>query len=224
MDNNDGPMAAKLDRLISKGRFYRAHAEAEEYIHGTTQTAHADIWFQYVLALLLLDKKADSAVVGLRNAPGFTSVMEGDLRRDYALQAIRLGKFDQATDYLESVPTLHHSDQNRIAVFWLAKARLALAQGQIGMAHRNFAYADALLLELQDKANSQWALNLRFHWYKFSVATGGYCPYRPSRLMRLDPSMKRKVQYCLMMVLGRVGMHIGNWLERVGQRVYSLLP
>lgn len=225
MDKSDGQVAGKLGRLINKGRYYRAYAEAEEYIrHGATQTVHADVWFQYVLALLLVNKDASSAVIGLRNAPGFTQAMEGDLRRDYALQAIRLGKLDEAKEYLEPVSTLHYGDQNRIAVFWLAKARLVQAEGYVGMAQRNYAYADALLIELDDKANPQWVLNLRYHWYKFGLLWGMHCPYRGVELMRLDPSMRRKVQYGLMAVLRRPGLHIGNWLDLVGQRLYAILP
>lgn len=97
-------------------------------------------------------------------------MINGDLLRDQALEAIRYGHLNLADRLLQQACLLHLEDANRQAVLRMVKARILYARKDYKKAVILHAKAEAMWGEIGGDANPQWIRSNRFHWRLATLA------------------------------------------------------
>jgi tetratricopeptide (TPR) repeat protein len=120
-----------------------------------------DGWFQLALVhdLLLDYPAADLAIGRARKCSGNNPLREGDVLRDLARRAIKLGQFERASNLLDEAKRLHAGDQNRLACLLGFRGRLLTAQKRYADGLECHLRAMSIWHEIGDTADRQWVYN-----------------------------------------------------------------
>lgn len=173
----------------------------------------AKFWLTYINAQLMGNGVAfEESIRSFRAAPGYSSLLEGDLMRDQSFAALRDGKLAKAMKLWQELMDLgyHEKDRNRLAMLELLHGRILFTQREYDAAEESFRQAFDLLPSTG--RNPQWQYNIQFHWLRAAIMTGqkaaieGWYP----DYLREEPSRGRRIAAWLMYHLGRFGVQIVN--------------
>lgn len=183
-------VARKMKELTDIGKYAEAYKVGFTYLNPIASTyqnqeipyqdletfAAADFWLEYGRAIITInprDPVFGSIEKAILDSPsGSKEIILGDFQRERALQAIRLGKFEEAENILEKVTKLHCDDKSRMAaidsVKGIAFYYKGLAQRAIDLLWR----ANNVWVETEISVNDEWVARNRFYYLKSMVQKG----------------------------------------------------
>ncbi len=223
MDAIDEETVQGLDQLINVERDFKEALLIGEDILETLKDApillskvSAHVWFRVALAARLTKKDPSRFEKLMRTAPDYSLIMEGDLRRDQALQAIRRHQFKEAEQLLRDVAQMHEGSENRYAALQMVRGRLDLAKGNLKSAASHFRAADDNWALLGKKADPQWVTNNLFHWLRCLVLLRDSDRFKVyTRFIVREPDTNRSQAASTMMLRGPLAAHGYGLLERI---------
>lgn len=205
--------------LISSNHYQLAYYRAAEMaLKDNPRELNAHFWFQHVLAAQLSNKDAiiiDGLITQMQDSTGFSTGMQADMERGFALHLIRTGQIEDVREHLiRSAKLTNASDHNRMAMLYMAYGRMYYFLGSIGQAYSRLTDAYSTLDRLGNAADAQWKQNVVFHLF-FAQTAGRYplkLRWNSYKEILHDKSWVRRGRATLLMLFGRLGIKIDHLL------------